>query len=228
MSAAAQAFTLTKFNQKFIEIQKINPQCAAYLVDIGTYTVAHFKGSRAKANREEGTLTPNVRKLVEENYELSTGFCSCMEYNEIGIPCIHALAASTRIGFPSDALVAPPYYVTTWRQGFAGKIYSVPSVGAVEIWVGTPTNLLPPAVHRPPGRPRKVRILSRGEKEGTHPLGNANVVAVQVTTRRPAVTLYKKAKTMEKASAGNSKLLFGNWVNKRKPLPSTDMPLNEV
>ncbi|CAF2134064.1 unnamed protein product [Brassica rapa] len=65
-------------------------------------------------------------------------------------------------------------------------------------------------------------------KEGTHPLGNANVVAVQVTTRRHAVTLYKKAKTMEKASAGNSKLLFGNWVNKRKPLPSTDMPLNEV
>ncbi|CAN6803876.1 unnamed protein product, partial [Brassica oleracea] len=29
-------------------------------------------------------------------------------------------------------------------------------------------------------------------KEGTHPLENANVVAVQVTTRRPAVTLYKK------------------------------------
>ena len=29
---------------------------------------------RAKANREQGTtLTPNARKLVEENYELSTG-----------------------------------------------------------------------------------------------------------------------------------------------------------
>ncbi|CAN7077168.1 unnamed protein product [Brassica oleracea var. botrytis] len=28
---------------------------------------------REKANREQGTLTPNVRKLVEENYELSTG-----------------------------------------------------------------------------------------------------------------------------------------------------------
>ncbi|WZZ29495.1 hypothetical protein YC2023_012896 [Brassica napus] len=30
------------------------------------------------------------------------------------------------------------------------------------------------------------------DKEGTHPLGNANVVAVHVTTRRPAGTLYKK------------------------------------
>ncbi|KAF3505331.1 hypothetical protein F2Q69_00042408 [Brassica cretica] len=63
---------------------------------------------RAKANREQGTLTPNVRKLVEENYEFST-------------------------------------------------------VGGVEIGVGTPNDLLPPAVRRPPGRPRKVRILSHGE-----------------------------------------------------------------
>ncbi|CAN7077167.1 unnamed protein product, partial [Brassica oleracea var. botrytis] len=49
------------------------------------------------------------------------------------------------------------------------------------------------------------------KKEGTHPLGNANVVAIQVTTRRHAVALYKKAKTMEKASEDSSKLLFGNW-----------------
>ncbi|XP_013589201.1 PREDICTED: uncharacterized protein LOC106297521 [Brassica oleracea var. oleracea] len=247
MSAAARAFTVTEFNQKFIETQKINPACAAYLVDIGSdhWTRAHFKGQRfkgqrynmmdsniaetwkgvikeareyplitmfeyirmtvmgwlalrrAKANREQGTLTPNARKLVEENYELSTGLsvrdigelefqvqgnagecftvllgpgsCSCMKYKSIGIPCIHALAAATRIDFPSDALVAPPYYVTTWRQGFAGKIYPVPSVGGIEIGSGTPNDLLPPAVRRPPGRPRKVRILSHGEykKGGT-------------------------------------------------------------
>ncbi|KAL0714160.1 hypothetical protein Bca4012_021139 [Brassica carinata] len=190
MSAAARAFTLTEFNKKFIEIQKISLACAAYLVDLGfdKWTRAHFKGKRynimesniaeswngvikeareyplitmfkyirttvmgwlalrrAQANREKGTLTPNVRKLVEENYELSTGLavrdiaelefqvhdntgecftvklgpgsCSCMEYDEIGIPCIHALAAATRIGFPSDVLVAPAYYVPTWRAG---------------------------------------------------------------------------------------------------------------
>ncbi|KAG5415179.1 hypothetical protein IGI04_002746 [Brassica rapa subsp. trilocularis] len=34
MSAAARAFTVTEFNKKFIEIQKISPNCAAYLVDI--------------------------------------------------------------------------------------------------------------------------------------------------------------------------------------------------
>ncbi|KAG5383031.1 hypothetical protein IGI04_034501 [Brassica rapa subsp. trilocularis] len=34
MSAAARAFTVTEFNKKFIEIQKISPNCTAYLVDI--------------------------------------------------------------------------------------------------------------------------------------------------------------------------------------------------
>ncbi|CAN7016226.1 unnamed protein product [Brassica oleracea var. botrytis] len=228
MSAAARTFTVTEFNQKFIEIQKINHACVAYLVDIGFdhWTRAHFKASalrRAKANREQGTLTPNAQKLVEENYDCQPVY-HCMEYNSIGIPCIHALATATRIGFPSDALVAPPYYVTTWRQGYAGKIYPVPSVGGIEIGSGTPNDLLPPTVRRPPGRPRKVCILSRRKKEAPHPLGNANVVAVQVTTRRPAVTLYKKYVTMEKAYEGSSKLLLGNWVNKRKPLPSTDWP----
>lgn len=35
MSADARAFTVTEFNKKFIEIQKISPNFAAYLVDIG-------------------------------------------------------------------------------------------------------------------------------------------------------------------------------------------------
>ncbi|CAF1907203.1 unnamed protein product [Brassica napus] len=61
-------------------------------------------------------------------------------------------------------------------------------------------------------------------REAPHPLGNANVVVVQDTTRCPAVTIYKKYVTMEKAYKSSLKLLFGNWVNKRKPLPSTDWP----
>ncbi|XP_033129421.1 uncharacterized protein LOC103846091 [Brassica rapa] len=146
---------------------------------------------RAKANNEKGTLTPNMRKLVEEIYDLSTalavrdiselefqvhdprgecftvnlavGSCSCREYDEIGIPCLHALAAASKVGFPSDAMVAPAYRVPTWRQGFAGKNYPVPSVGGSQVGSSTTAELLPPAVRRPSGRPRKVRIKSRGE-----------------------------------------------------------------
>lgn len=99
---------------------------------IRTTVMSWFAMRRARANREMGTLTPNVRKLVEENFNLSTALavrdisdlefqvqdpngdcftvklgaasCSCHEYDLIGIPCIHALAASTKIGFPCSNL----------------------------------------------------------------------------------------------------------------------------
>ncbi|CAN7136014.1 unnamed protein product [Brassica rapa subsp. narinosa] len=163
---------------------------------IRTTVVSWFALRRAKSTREQGTITPNVRKLVEENFDLSTamavrdiadleyqvqdpagecftvllgpGTCTCGEYQLIGIPCMHALACSTRVGFPSDALVAPAYRVPTWREGFIGRIYPVPSVGGLELGSGTRAPLLPPAVRRPPGRPRKVRILSRGEYKVTY------------------------------------------------------------
>lgn len=35
VSRAARAFTVAEFNKQFLEIQRINPGCAAYLVDIG-------------------------------------------------------------------------------------------------------------------------------------------------------------------------------------------------
>ena len=158
---------------------------------IRTTVMSWFALRRAKSTREQGTITPNVRKLVEENFDLSTamavrdiadleyqvqdpagecftvllgpGTCTCGEYQLIGIPCMHALACSTRVGFPSDALVAPAYRVPTWREGFIGKIYPVPSVGGLELGSGIRAPLLPPAVRRPPRRSRKVRILSRGE-----------------------------------------------------------------
>lgn len=37
MSDAAKEFTVEGFNKKFIEIQKLNPRCAMYLVDMGKH-----------------------------------------------------------------------------------------------------------------------------------------------------------------------------------------------
>ncbi|KFK43414.1 hypothetical protein AALP_AA1G122800 [Arabis alpina] len=106
LSRAAKAYTLTEFNKEFLEIQRISPGCAAYLVDI-----------------------------------------------------------AANIGVETDAMAAPEYFVETWKLGFAQNIYPVPSVGGerVGIGAGTRSDLMPPAVKRPPGRPRKIIILSRGE-----------------------------------------------------------------
>lgn len=39
MAAAARAFTVEGFNKKFLDIQRVSPECAAYLVDIGIHYV---------------------------------------------------------------------------------------------------------------------------------------------------------------------------------------------
>ncbi|KAL0876870.1 hypothetical protein Bca101_026575 [Brassica carinata] len=184
MSAAARAFTITEFNKKFIEIQKIS--ATGENIDLST----------AMAVRDIADLEYQVHDPTGECFTvlLGPGTCTCGEYQQIGIPCIHALACSTRVGFPSNALVAPAYHVPTWRQGFIGKIYPVPSIGGLELGSGTRAPLLPPAVRRPSGVRRKSASYPVGStrKEEARQIGNANVVAVQDTTKHPAATQYDK------------------------------------
>lgn len=158
---------------------------------IRTTLMSWFAIRRAKANREKGTLPPKIRLLVESNFEASTsmavrpiaefefqvqehdgdcftvklaaGTCSCMAFQELRIPCPHAIAAAARIGVPTDAMVDNMFYVETWRGGFEFNIYPVPSVGGSNFGGGTTTELQPPAVRHPVGRPKKIRILSRGK-----------------------------------------------------------------
>ncbi|CAA7052369.1 unnamed protein product [Microthlaspi erraticum] len=86
-----------------------------------------------------------------------------MEFQTLGIPCKHAIAAAGAAEMPTDSLFSAAYYGETWTLGFTGKIYPVPSVGGGEIGSTFRGELMPPLCKRPPGRPKKVRILSRGE-----------------------------------------------------------------
>ncbi|CAA7044462.1 unnamed protein product [Microthlaspi erraticum] len=243
MSAAARCFTVSEFNRIFLQIQRLNPGCAAYLLDIGFghWTRVHCTGRRynimdsniaeswdavlkearefplicmmeyirtsvmnwfairrAKSHLHKGTLTPNVRKIMEKTFEDSTalavrtictmefqvqepygeshtvkiidGTCTCMRFQLLGIPCTHAIAAAVKIDLPTDSMVSWGFYGETWTRGFDGKIYPVPSVGGGDILDSSGGDLLPPTVRRPPGRPKKLRIMSRGEfkKKGLH------------------------------------------------------------
>lgn len=60
-------------------------------------------------------------------------------------------------------MVAPTFYGNTWKNGFEEMIYPVPSVGSSELGGGFTGELLPPDPKRPAGRPKKIRIRSRGE-----------------------------------------------------------------
>ena len=158
---------------------------------IRTTLISWFALRRAKALEHKGTLTPNVQGHVELNFESSTslavcgisetefqvmaqsgecflvnllsGTCSCNAFQELRIPCPHAMAAAGRANIRTDSLVAAAYYADTWHSTYEAKIYPIPSVGGNEIGGEYAGDFLPPEVRRPPGRPRKVCILSWGQ-----------------------------------------------------------------
>jgi len=153
-----------------------------------------FASKRAQAEDCPTTLAPRVQKRVEENYQaamsmsvkpicnfefqvqvrtgecfivkLDESTCSCLEFQGLGIPCAHAIAAAAWLGVPTDSLAANEYFNELVKLSYEGKIYPIHSVGgevAPGIASGTIGEVHPPLVRRPPGRPRKLRILSRGE-----------------------------------------------------------------
>nr|VDC75622.1 unnamed protein product [Brassica rapa] len=74
--------------------------------------------------------------------------CTCNEFQALKIPCMHAIAAATREAY--SKIINP---VVEYES--IEILFSDSSVSELEI--------NPPASRRPPGRPRKNRILSRGE-----------------------------------------------------------------
>ncbi|KAL0717668.1 hypothetical protein Bca4012_066990 [Brassica carinata] len=105
--------------------------------------------------------------------------CSCYEFQMLKIPCTHAIAAANRNKISVDSLVSDCYSLNTFKAAYAKEINPVvesdedanlPSqMSALNIEVN------PPASRRPPGRPRKNRILSRGEVKERCILGSRKV-----------------------------------------------------
>lgn len=126
----------------------------------------------------EEAMTMVVRPISEYEFQVQSttgecfavrlveGSCTCNVFQALGIPCSHVVAAATRIGMSVDSFVAGAYFEETLRLAYAEKIYPIPSVGdpsSTNHAAGTTSELHPPNVRRPPGRPKKIRILSRGE-----------------------------------------------------------------
>jgi len=81
------------------------------------------------------------------------------------LPCPHAIAAAVAEGVPIQGLMAPEYSVESWRMSYQETIKPVPNVGDV-FALPEPIaslHLFLPATRKPPGRPKKKRIISRGE-----------------------------------------------------------------
>ncbi|XP_013608129.1 PREDICTED: uncharacterized protein LOC106314866 [Brassica oleracea var. oleracea] len=189
MGAAARAYTVEGFNKMFIAIQRVSPGCFDHWsrahfqgdrYNIMDSNIAESWNAVLKEVREfplismcEYIRTTLVScetefQVMSQNREcflvnLLAGTRSCNAFDHLRIPCRHAVAAAGRANIPTESLVAAAYYAETCHSTYEAKIYPIPSVGGNELGGEFEGDLLPPAFKRPPGRPRKVRILSRGE-----------------------------------------------------------------
>ncbi|XP_023639528.1 uncharacterized protein LOC17890225 [Capsella rubella] len=151
-----------------------------------------FYCRREKANKHRSPVTPEVEELLMRNlsesaeltvkpasfsiYQVNSsdgaGFtvdierktCSCKVFDTLGIPCSHALAAGRVNRTPIVDMVEEYYKIEGLRSGYSCVIMPAPTAENEDV----PEELvnsekLPPQSSAPPGRPRKKRILSRGE-----------------------------------------------------------------
>ncbi|KAF2615471.1 hypothetical protein F2Q70_00008542 [Brassica cretica] len=130
--------------------------------------VGWFSSRRAVSLSNIGAVTPKVREALTRSFAGSTGSCSCKEFDALKIPCTHAVSAAVTSKMSAETLVAEEYSNNYWGMAYSGTINPVHGgqVGQAEEG-GDGMKLLPPRTRRPPGRPRKCRILSAGEIRGS-------------------------------------------------------------
>ena len=104
--------------------------------------------------------------------KLSERYCSCLQWQQYGIPCLHAITAARKVGRLNDIMqwysdsVEPCYYSVNYERALASAQVELPDIGAL---LADGTTLPAQWVAHPAGRPRTRRIRSRGEEGGSAP-----------------------------------------------------------
>ncbi|CAN7048016.1 unnamed protein product, partial [Brassica rapa subsp. trilocularis] len=90
--------------------------------------------------------------------------CSCKYFDEIKIPCGHAMIAADGVGVPYNTLCGHWYKTTSWRETYEGDINPDGDPRNVEIPEEVSSMILyPPNTKRQSRRHRKTHIPSTGE-----------------------------------------------------------------
>lgn len=97
--------------------------------------------------------------------DLEKKVCSCLAFDMLRIPCVHAIAAAIQYNIRMNALVDENFTRNTWFAAYSMSISPTGDYMTPPPEAGTlgSIQLAPLITRRPSGRPRKTRILSRGE-----------------------------------------------------------------
>lgn len=172
---------------------------------IRTKLMTWFASRREAANKNKGNLSKKVLGIVTKNFDNSGGYevleiaekefevrqkegggfhvnlanmtCTCFEFQMLAMPCSHAIAAALKGKIAVESLVAPVYGVTQLQAAYGGSIYPVEGYSGIADLVANVggVQIFPPNTRRPPGRPKKQRYFSKGEKVVIYNTYHSNV-----------------------------------------------------
>ncbi|KAI8550261.1 hypothetical protein RHMOL_Rhmol06G0091000 [Rhododendron molle] len=91
--------------------------------------------------------------------------CTCTQWQLNGVPCVHAVCAIKKSGKSLNACVERYFHVECYGEAYSRPIMPVPTLWKPE-GAGDAV-ILPPFSKKPPGRNKKKRIRSFGEKVRT-------------------------------------------------------------
>ncbi|XP_010497024.1 PREDICTED: uncharacterized protein LOC104774054 [Camelina sativa] len=168
VSSAARVYRLADFNKFFAEINAMNRKCADYLTSIGFehWTRSHFVGEHFNV------ITSNIAESLNNVLTMARDYPVISILETIRTTLVTWFAIRREAAQQEENILPPPSYSSTvpnLRLAYKTLIMPVPDVGNLTPSPGDVGGgkLAPPFVQRPPGRPRKSRIFSKGEFKRT-------------------------------------------------------------
>ncbi|KAL0815523.1 hypothetical protein Bca101_071967 [Brassica carinata] len=142
-----------------------------------------YVSRRTEISKMKGNVPDNIQKILVEQLVLSTGLlvmpcstwlfevthrptnfgftvdldkrtCTCLEFQKLGLPCRHAIAAASCRNMQYTMFVCKHHLKETWAETVRGIILTVPDPKDVEVPAEILTvDLYPPTTKRTKGRP---------------------------------------------------------------------------
>nr|POE53068.1 hypothetical protein CFP56_06921 [Quercus suber] len=131
------------------------------LEDIRLYLMSRFQQNRNSIMREESELSPKLY--------LAKGVCCCRKWDITSIPCYHVVSCIFFNKEQAEKYANACYQANTYKAYYE---HTIDPLNGANMW--TPTSLppvQPPIKKRPPGRPKKKRVLEPNEPRRGHSKG---------------------------------------------------------
>ncbi|XP_052624769.1 uncharacterized protein LOC111907821 [Lactuca sativa] len=157
---------MERFDKKKSKVKKwkgpLVPKAKKYLKKI-IKNLGEFQVCRSSDNKAEVNYKGNRWDVILDEKK-----CSCRKWQVTGLPCVHAAAFIAFTREPSWEKYVDTYFtVDKFKEAYALEIGPMPGK---DQWVHIDTvdKIYPPIIKRPPGRPKKNRIVSHDESKKRH------------------------------------------------------------